>query len=301
VILGVQNRLSHDHDDAGQRVASRVIDSTGLLASTRYEYDPGGRLVRLVVTDQRGATCVPETYQYGDRGEKKKTFHVGVLLQDEKVATALAAGSWSYGCEGTDAAYSAPGAATVTTQYNTAEQPTELLFSDSHGRPLSRVDFLYDDAGRLVEEAQIRFEPCLPPEALEGMSPAQLEAVRQLLGPGAPPSRRLHRYDSRGHRIETSGSGLFGRDVTRVAYNDWGDPMEVTSEFDGRGDRYNIDDQGQVIGSAPQERLERTETRYHYDYDARGNWIRKIVQSRGSAVQDFSTSSVEERTLSYYD
>jgi hypothetical protein len=41
--------------------------------------------------------------------------------------------------------------------------------------------------------------------------------------------------------------------------------------------------------------------RFHYDYDVRGNWIKKVVAALAGADQDFSVSSVEHRTLAYYD
>jgi YD repeat-containing protein len=286
---GSESTDSYDYDDAGRLVAMRSADSNGSRASRRYEYDAAGRLERLVVPDRRGGSRVAETHEYGDSGERSRTIHVEINLQSQSVSF----------FEGTDVAYSAPGAATVRTQYNAREQPTEVLFHGSGGRPLSRVDFLYDDAGHLVEESQIRFEPCVPPDFLAGMSPAQLNAVHELLGAGAAPARRLHRYDGRGHRIQTSESGPFGRSVKTVVYNDWGDPIEETSEDDDR--QCSIDDQGQIIASAPGEHLSRAQTRYHYDYDARGNWLKKVVQSRGSADQDFSTASIEERTLTFYD
>lgn len=266
----------------------RTEQSAAVLASEHYEYDAAGRLARVVVRDPHGGGRVSEAYEYGATAGRTRTFYVDSRFHGESVG---------FGCDGSDAIYSAPGAATVTTLYNARDLPTEMVFHDSGGRVLSRVDFLYDDAGHLVEESQIRFEPWLPPDVLGGLSPAQLDAVGQLLGVGAP-ERRLHRYDSRGQRIETLYSGVFGRQT--VTYNEQGDESGSVSEFEDPG-KASIDDQGQITVSAPQKPVSRTEARFAYDYDVHGNWIKKVVQARGSVAQNFSTSSVEERTLTYYD
>jgi len=38
-----------------------------------------------------------------------------------------------------------------------------------------------------------------------------------------------------------------------------------------------------------------------YDYDARGNWIKKVVEAHNGAAQDFAVSIIEQRTLAYDD
>jgi len=47
--------------------------------------------------------------------------------------------------------------------------------------------------------------------------------------------------------------------------------------------------------------VSRSEARFHYDYDARGNWIRKVVEGRNGVDEDFAVSIIEERTLAYDD
>jgi YD repeat-containing protein len=41
-------------------------------------------------------------------------------------------------------------------------------------------------------------------------------------------------------------------------------------------------------------------TRYEYDYDARGNWTRRIVSWRSEAGVEFQRSNVERRAITYY-
>lgn len=54
----------------------------------------------------------------------------------------------------------------MSTYYNEREQPTEVYFLDSAGCQVSRVDLLYDEAGRLVEKAQTHSDEVLPSEML---------------------------------------------------------------------------------------------------------------------------------------
>ena len=100
-----------------------------------------------------------ESYEYSATGCKKKTHYVDLAAQGPNT-------NYSWGIEGTDGAYSAPGAVTLSTYYNEREQPTEVHFLDAAGCQVSRVDLLYDDAGRLVEEAQTHSDEVLPSEML---------------------------------------------------------------------------------------------------------------------------------------
>ena len=79
----------------------------------------------------------------------------------------------------------------MSTYYNEREQPTEVYFLDSAGCQVSRVDLLYDEAGRLVEEAQTHSDEVLPSEMLT------------LFGGGGKFVQRTHRYNDQGRRMET--------------------------------------------------------------------------------------------------
>jgi hypothetical protein len=118
---------------------------------------------------------------------------------------------------------------------------------------------------------------------------------------GAGPARRLHRYDARGHRIETHTwmFGGLGRDSRTMTYNDHGDQIEEISEHEQRD--FNIDDQVGLSDSPAREKVSRSEARFHDDYDARGNWIKKAIEARGGTDGEFFVSSIEHRTLAYDD
>ena len=175
-----------------------------------------------------------------------------------------------------------------------------MQFHDAEGRPLSRVEFRYDEAGNLVEEAQTRSEEALPPELLASLNEAQLQAFPSLFGAAGEPVRRLHQYDEHGRRIETrSQIGPLGWDCKAVVYNDQGDEIAEFSVDEERD--YSIDDSGRLSDVPTKERVSRSEVRFRYDYDPRGNWVMKTVESRGVADQDFTLSSVERRTIEYFE
>ena len=284
----------YEYNGAGQLATVRTGNTAGAFDVHRYEYDAAGRLVLLVARVEGGADRIAERYEYDAVGRMKKTLYVDLAAQRPDT-------HYAWGVEGTDTTYSAHGAATLTTFHNVRDQPIELLFHDTAGRPLSRVEFVYDEAGHLLEEAQTMMAEVMPPGILADMNPAQLEAVRALLGGGGSPIRRLHRYDARGHRIESWSAvfGPLGRDRKTMDYNELGDQIEEISEDEHR--EFSIDDQGRLSDRPSSESVTRSEARFLYEYDARGNWIKKTVEARGAADQDFFVSSIEQRTLAYDD
>lgn len=129
------------------------------------------------------------------------------------------------------------------------------------------------------------------------MTPAQLETIRSLLGGSI---RRFHKYDDHGSRIETRLQfGPVGSDRTTMTYNDRGDMVHQFNEHESR--EYAMNSEGQ-FGEAPaKETVHRSETRIHYDYDDRGNWVNKIVESRLLPDEDSTVTNTERRTIEYYD
>jgi hypothetical protein len=84
-----------------------------------------------------------------------------------------------------------------------------------------------------------------------------------------------------------------------MAYNEHGDKIQELCEHEGRD--YGIDDEGRLSDSPTRESVSRSEARFHYDYDSRGNWVSKRVESRGGTKNDFILSSVERRTVTYFE
>ena len=84
-----------------------------------------------------------------------------------------------------------------------------------------------------------------------------------------------------------------------VTYNDNGDPILEVSEHEER--ELAMDDDGRLADTPTRERAWRMEARFHYEYDAHGNWLLKTVESRPSEDRDFTPSSVERRSLTYFE
>ncbi|MGA7411964.1 MAG: hypothetical protein WBW33_15910 [Bryobacteraceae bacterium] len=202
---------------------------------------------------------------------------------------------YSFGVEATDTCYSATGAVTLTTVYNERELPIEVVFCDVTGRRLSGVEFRYDTSGNLIEEAQTTAAGALPEEIMTSLNKAQLETFRALCS-----TTIMHRYNEQGRRVETrSRLGPVGRSIKTMTYNEHGDQIGEFNEHQGRD--YNLDEEGLISDSPTQEIATRSEARFHYDYDTRGNWVMKTVRSRGRTGDDFTVSTVERRTIGYFD
>lgn len=290
---GSQWDTTHRYRVDGRLLAVESGNAAGVSFTQTYEYGAGDRLTRVIVRDREGRHRVAETYTYDGAGRKTKTLHVD--LDSQRPDT-----HYSWGVEGTDACYSAPGAASVTTVYDGHERLRELLFRDATGELLSRVDFVYDAAGNLVEEAQSNSERVLPAEMLGQFNPDQLRAVRSLFGAGEEPNRRTHKYDERGCRIEScSRLGGLAVDRTTSSYNEHGDKVAENSEHE-RGE-YGLSESGELSAEPVRRNSSRGEHRIGYDYDEHGNWVRKTTESRGGSQPDFTVTSIERRTLTYFD
>jgi hypothetical protein len=110
---------------------------------------------------------------------------------------------------------------------------------------------------------------------LSQMNPQQLEAMRALLG---STSRRAHRYDGDGRRVETISNvfGLMGTDRKTMAYNEHGDLIEQVTEDEHSG--FSLAEDGQLLET--ERKVSRSEARFRYVCDDRGNWIERVVEGR---------------------
>ena len=278
----------HEYDAAGRLVATRFEDVDGVSGRRTFEYDSTGRIGRVLAREGNTGEQIQETYTYDEAGRKTKTIHVDISAQRPDV-------NYVWGVENTDAGYGAPGAATVTTTYDEHDRPTALLFHDAAGLPLSRVEFRYDDTGNLIEETQIHEELGLSPKMIEYLNPAQRLAVLELFG--GP--QRVHRYDDRSRRIETvSRMGKLSTERQTTTYNEQGDMAEEVSEQEGQ--EYGLDEDGGLLAKPDSKKTTRSECRFRYEYDARGNWTVKTGESRFEAEGEFTVFRIERRVLAYY-
>jgi YD repeat-containing protein len=279
----------HLYDDAGRLISVHNESSSGQSNLELYEYDAAGRPTRQLSHDADGRERTIEICTYAAEGRKTKNHFIDLAAQSPNT-------HYSLGVEGSKTSYSAPNAASLTTAYDQSGRPTTVLFHDGAGALLGQVDLLYDESGHLIEESQTHVvSPFSSFE--EQLNSAQREALRSLLS--GPTSRRIHRYDKLGRCIETQSStfGPLGSHRETMDYNQYGDLIAQTSEDENR--EYGFDEEGHLADRPAKQH--RSEARFLYEYDALGNWTSKITETRSNETQDFSVTSTERRTLTYFD
>ena len=291
----------HHNPDGSQWASLYTYDAVGRLhevdngpvGKSIYQYDHLGRLERVITEATDGSQRTTEPFSYDEQNRKTRTLY----LEPRAVGTETAV---AYSIEGSDAAYSAPGATSMTTLYNERDQPIEVLFRDSQNQVLSRVTLLYDATGHLVEEYQTTEVREFPPaEILAQMSPAQSRALEELLGNFQ--WRRVHAYDAEGRCVETrSTMAPFGGDRKTVTYNEHGDPSQESWYPEHKGS--SIDEDGHLVEQVEPSTTKPfgVETRFSYTYDEQGNWTERATSSRQQPDQPYRVSSIDRRILTYY-
>jgi len=297
----------HNHDgsewistytyDAGRLREIEIQDAKASVSKTVYHYDERGRLQSVTVRERGGAEDILQTFTYDDQNKTKTQYFDSTPGRAGSAVTC-------YSVEGSDVAYSAQGATSMTTVYDAQGRPTETLFHDPQQRPLSRVTLRYDQAGRLVEEMQTtEMEEALPADMHPRLSAAQLQSVKTDLGlaDGGQRWKQLHHYDAEGHRVETVLLfGDLGGERKIMAYNQHGDLSEEKSVHNWM--LPGIDGQGRIVersGPSAGETLA-SESRFSYQYDEHGNWIERVVSTRGAPDMPFTVCGVDRRSLYYY-
>ncbi len=275
----------YEYRDDNQLAAVRFEQGSSVSTARHYEYDSSARISRITEVDKEGNPRVAETYVYEADGRKKNIVHID---------PELSAGQWGttgcgtiFGVEGTEVGYGAPGATSITSNYDERGLPIEHLFHDNSGKLVTRVDLRYNQRGNLVEEVCAQK---VPDELAAQLSPQQLEAVRMMFTSG-----QRHRYDEHDRRIETSSNNApndFEREM--FAYNDFGDVIQQISESSHA--EYNFGEEGELTPKANSIRSHRSETQFRYRYDPHGNWIEKIVEAPDGTIR-----SAERRTIRYFD
>ena len=176
-----------------------------------------------------------------------------------------------------DIGFGTKGASLAQTTFDPESRPIETVFTDSEGNELSRIAYACDSSGNVVEAVQhagAALDANLAEWAAKA-SPAQRDASRAFIGPGAVQFRVVFRYDDAGRLVEQSK--YFAQSIidhTVMAYNEHGD-MSAS-----------------VTDNQPQARFE-------YEYDERRNWIRKRVLQTWKS--ELVSSDEYRRTLTYYD
>lgn len=265
------------------------------LTETTYSYDQG-RLAR-ITTGSRSET--PVFFRYDDHGGKTKVQTSRASDYRPNMATAGSP------FEAADMAPNLPDGGTTTTIYDEHDTPTEVQVRDTNGELVNHAVRTYDAQGHVSEEKQIydNVVTMFPPETRQkllddsGLSADQLQQelhaqLTQLMKGQAGHYSVSYRYDSGGRLIHTARRIFNHEDEIDTTYNEHGDTeSEIT-----RSTR----PEGENEPTAPGPPSSYSETRYSYRYDQNGNWREKTVSYRSSSDAAFQSSTVIERSLTYY-
>jgi YD repeat-containing protein len=206
-----------------------------------------------------------------------------------------------YGVEGTDVAYSAPGATTSTTIYDEHDRPSEVSFYDANNALVSRVKFSRDQDGRVRSERMEFAGPgALLGQAFDTNVPSDerasmMELLKTVFDDQAF-SVATYAYDEKGRRVETiRRMGKLSEERVTVRYDDFDNPVgEVRSDVN-REMRM-----GDGVVKTEERPSHVQHVRFEYQYDVHGNWTERIVWQRMEPSTDERPSNVERRTIAYH-
>jgi hypothetical protein len=288
------------YDDAGRLSEDQWWSNDVLTRRVVHTYDAGARCASAVAVDVDGTKHETERSQYDANGRKTKIVFLPV---PETSGATCSEGSCGImvGVDGTDVAYSAPGATTSTTIYDEHDRPSEAIFHDANHAVVSRVVFCRDDEGRLLSERMEFAGPrgLLDP-AMDANVPtdehASLLELLKVVFEDHTFSHATYAYDEKGHRVETvRRMGTLSEERVTVRYDDFDNPVEEVRSDVSREMRM---DDGVVKTEERPSHVQHV--RFEYQHDAHGNWTERIVWQRMEPSTDERPSNIERRANTYY-
>lgn len=288
------------YDEAGRLTENQWWSNDVLTRRVVHTYDVEGRSGSAVTIDADGTKHETERCQYDENGRKTKIVFLSIPQTSGASCSAGSCGIM-FGVDGTDVAYSAPGAMTSTTIYDEHDRPSEAIFHDANHAVVSRVVFSRDDEGRLVSE-RMEFADSrgLFGPAMDANVPTQEQAsLMELLKTVFEDhtfSHATYAYDQKGRRIETlRRMGTLCEERVTVRYDHFDNPVDQVRSDASREMRM---DDGAL---KTEEKLSHVQhVSFRYQYDASGNWTERVVSQRLEANTDERRSNIERRTIVYY-
>ena len=283
-------RTTYSYDSDG-RLRETQAGTAGAKAVSRvvYTYDETGRPLAVTQIGESGIARVTHTSTYDERGRRTTVRDLPPAAADVPM---------TFSIDGSEIGYGAPGAKTMTTRYDERDLSREVLIQDADGAIIRRITLTRDREGRVVtEEAQniAPFNLPDPPGPVPAEDHEQLQAlVKRVFGA----IRTTYDYDAGGRLVfRTQQMGLLGEERITYAYDERGNPIEELHESINR--EMHLDRDGGPTSSGDRTRIH--EVRFSYEYDARGNWTMRIVESRLDRDAQFARSNAERRTIDYYE
>ena len=253
---------------------------------TTFTCDDRGRHLVTASVSPDGGEHIDARSSYAEDGRRVQVTSFGPSTQHVD----------GYGIEGGEGGYPAPGAVRMTTRYDLHGRAEEVIFENAAGEVVQHVRMTRDEAGRLlVEEANM---PGLAPPAMESLPDEERRALASLLTVAAGTIRTTSVYDGGGRRIRQSREmGALSEETATFRYDISGFLVEESRRTTSR--EYALDEAG-----APRQGADITrqhDSRYAYVFDAAGNWIERVINSRLSPGGDFAVVATERRTIDYWD
>jgi hypothetical protein len=309
---GQLSEIEHHNPDGSVPREFRLFDEAGRLTEDQWwsndiltrrvvhTYDVGGRAASAATVNVDGTKHETERCQYDENGRKTKIVFLAVPETSGATCSAGSCGTM-FGVDGTNVAYSAPGATTSTTIYDEHDRPSEVIFHDATQALVSRVVFSRDDEGRLLSERMEFAGPrgVLGPAMDANMPTDERASLMELLKTVFEDhtfSHATYAYDEKGHRIETvRRMGTWSEERVTVRYDDFDNPVEEVRSDASREMRM---DDGVVKTEDKPPHVQHV--RFQYQYDAYSNWTERIVSQRLEPNADMRPSNIERRTFTYY-
>lgn len=289
-------RSARLYDAGGRLIETQMWMDDGPRSRVLHSYAPQGRLTETVQVEWDGTQRQIDTCRYDAAGRKTKI--TSLLFRHPDIRIPIA-----YGVEGSELAYGAPGATTLTVMYDDRDLPAEACFHDENGEIIRRIVFSRDSDGHVLREV-VYFGGAVPfPELLTHGENVPLEerakmaALLKAAFTEQVFSSVAYAYDAKGRVVErTMLMGALSEERTTFQYDDFDNPIAETSE--SRSSEMRMDDD---VARTKVEETPVQHSRFDYRYDAHGNWIERVVSSRAGSQAEFRRWNVERRTITYYE
>jgi hypothetical protein len=281
--------LSYD-GDGRLRETEAGTAGADLVHRVAYTYDETGRPLSVTETADDRIPRVTQTSTYDERGRRTNT-HV-LPPEAQKCGT--------FGIEGSEISYGAPGVTTIMTSYDERDRSREVLFRDASGAVIRRVTLTRDGDGRVVTEEAQTIAPFALPDPAMPMSAEDHEQMQALVMQVFGVIRTTYEYDAGGLLVHrTQQMGMLGEERIAYTYDERGNAIAEFHESVNREMQLNAE--GGPTSSGDTKRIH--EVQFSYEYDAGGNWTDRIARSRFSSTAEFepSNSNRERRTIEYYE
>jgi hypothetical protein len=282
-------------DDSGRIIESQEWMDDGPRTRRLYSYDDRGRLTATTLVTLDGTRRQIETCHYDSTGGKTKVVNLGAEQPGMRID--------GYGVEGTELAYGAPHAATLTTVYDDRELPSEASFHDANGNLVRRIVFSRDSEGRVLTELVLFGGETPFPDGLNYASHvpigqhAQLASLLRTVFAEQVFSSVAYAYDPQGRLVErVVRMGTLSEERTTFQYDEHDNP--IAESVENRDREMGIHD-GAIVSNDQEPRAQHH--RFDCEYDACGNWTERIVWTRIGSQPEFGRSNIERRTITYYD